>query len=210
MARIRSIKPDFFRHELLQDLQATHPNECPMLVFAGLWGHCDKQGVFPWAPKHLKLDILPFMAFDMELSLEILRGANLVEVFERDGKRYGYIPTFREHQVITGKEGMMGARYPSPVDKTGANVDKSGDKTGKSHRGQDRDLIVTGRKGRELGRELGREGNRPLAEKPVDKSLSVKSVSDWATELGISRGVGEREGEFQARVSAAVLKAKAA
>lgn len=44
MARIRTIKPEFFRHEGLQDLEQANPGAYAMLVFAALWGHCDKHG----------------------------------------------------------------------------------------------------------------------------------------------------------------------
>lgn len=112
MARIRSVKPEFFRHELLQDLEAAHPEAHPMLVFAGLWCHCDKNGTFPWKPRTLKLDILPFLDFDLGASLVLLGENGLLKVFESGGERYGVIPTFREHQRISGKEAQDAAKYP--------------------------------------------------------------------------------------------------
>ena len=44
MARIRTIKPEFFRHESLQDLEIANPGMYPMMVFEALWGHCDSKG----------------------------------------------------------------------------------------------------------------------------------------------------------------------
>src|SRR6185437_5481600 len=92
MGRIRTIKPDFFRHELLQELENTHPKLRPMLVFAGLWTCCDKNGCFEWKPKTLKLDILPFLQFNIAGSLELLSTYGLVVKYEIDGKCYGEIP----------------------------------------------------------------------------------------------------------------------
>lgn len=112
MARIRSIKPEYFRHELLQDLEISNPGKYPMMVFAGLWTQCDSQGVFEWRPRQLKLDILPFIPFDMEASLSILHAADLIKKYEIDGKLYGLIPTFRDHQRLSGKEAQDGKRYP--------------------------------------------------------------------------------------------------
>jgi hypothetical protein len=112
MARIRTIKPEFFRHEQLQDLQKQHSDLCPMLVFAGLWTVADKAGRFEWRPRQLKLDILPFLEFEMESTLELLRSAHLVNQYEVGGKQYGEIPTFRDHQRITGKEALSPERYP--------------------------------------------------------------------------------------------------
>jgi len=114
VARIRTIKPDFFRHEELQDLEAKHRGKYPMLVFAGLWTVCDKSGRFEWRPRQLKLDILPFLNFEMEETLSILKGAGFLFEYEADGKRYGIIPTFPEHQRITGKEAQSPDKYPEP------------------------------------------------------------------------------------------------
>lgn len=83
-----------------------------MLVFAALWGHCDKSGNFEWKPRMLKLDILPFLDFDMATTLEILRDAGFVGKYDVDGAAYGNIPTFGEHQRISGKEAQEPNKYP--------------------------------------------------------------------------------------------------
>jgi hypothetical protein len=114
MARIRTVKPELFRHEELQDLEINHPGQCPMLVFIALFGHADANGVFPWQPRQLKLDILPFLAFDMSATLDILRTAGFIERYEVDGKEYGIIPTFRKHQKLSTKEATNGKIHPLP------------------------------------------------------------------------------------------------
>ena len=106
------MKPEFFRHELLQDLETQHPGKCPMLVFIGLWGHCDKGGAFEWKPRMLKLDILPFLNFDMRETLEILEQAQMLERYSADGKDYGLIPSFCDHQRIGGKEAQEPLKHP--------------------------------------------------------------------------------------------------
>lgn len=181
MARIRTIKPAFFRHELLQDLEAAHAGSCPMLVFAGLFGHCDKAGRFLWRPKHLKLDILPFLEFDMADSLAILEKANLVARYNVSGLDYGWIPTFTEHQVIGGKESEAPAKYPEPPREVTEKF-----------RGSGRELTETaGREGK--GRELGKEGNRGEGSPPVDKTSTTTAAAGngawWKTDRGID-GMG--------------------
>jgi len=120
MARIRTIKPEFFRHSGLQELEALHPKLRPMLVFAGLWCHCDRNGTFRLDPRQLALDILPFvwggpMGEAIEKAITILTDAGMVCQFEREGKRYGFIPTFSDHQRITGTEANSKmSRYPEP------------------------------------------------------------------------------------------------
>lgn len=117
MARIRTIKPDFFRHEGLQDLAAQHGAHV-MLVFAGLWGHCDRFGRFECKPRHLKLDILPFLDFDMAETIQALEGAGFIQTYEVGSKRYGFIPSFAEHQRFGGKEASEPAKHPEPPVKT--------------------------------------------------------------------------------------------
>lgn len=121
MARIRTIKPDFFRHEGLQDLATQHGAHV-MLVFAGLWGHCDRFGRFECKPRHLKLDILPFLEFDMAETIRVLESAGFIQIYDVGSKRYGFILSFTEHQRFGGKEASEPAKYPEPpVKSAGSN-----------------------------------------------------------------------------------------
>ncbi len=113
MARIRTIKPEFFRHEALQDLEIAHPGKYPMMVFAGLWGHCDSKGRFEWKPRMLKLDILPFLSFDMNETLGILEKSGMLHRYTVNGKEYGEVATFEKHQRLSGKELTEGEKFPS-------------------------------------------------------------------------------------------------
>lgn len=109
MARIRTVKPEFFRHEKLQEL-----GPLSMLIFSGLWTQCDKAGRFSWKPRTLKLDILPFIDFDMEKELMKLADHFFVIKYEAEKDFFGVIPSFLDHQRITGKEGLEPAKYPDP------------------------------------------------------------------------------------------------
>lgn len=112
MPRIRTIKPEFFRHEELQDLEAAHPGQHVMLVFAALWCHCDKRGCFPWRPRTLKLDILPFLDFDLGASLMLLREHGLIKHYVSGGQEFGFVPTFAVHQRISGREAQEDGKFP--------------------------------------------------------------------------------------------------
>ncbi len=114
MPRIRTVKPSFFRHEGLQDLEAQHPGQYVMLVFAGLWTQADKEGRFEYRPRQLHLDILPFLPFDFKETLNLLRDAGFICHYEAKGKAYGVIPSFSEHQRISGKEAQAEPLYPAP------------------------------------------------------------------------------------------------
>lgn len=158
MARIRTVKPEFFRHELLQDLEITHPKNRPMLVFAGLWGHCDKVGRFVWKPRQLKLDILPFLDFDMAETLSLLEKAGLVQKYVVGDSEYGWIPTFKDHQRIGGKEATEGERYPPPPDKSRFKSKTRGEATGKQRGSNGEEKTVSqGSNGEAVG-IAGREG----------------------------------------------------
>lgn len=122
MARIRTIKPEFFRHEGLQDLEIANPGMYPMMVFEALWGHCDSKGRFEWKPRTLKLDILPFLPFDMAATLAILEGAKMIKRYTVDGKEYGLIDSFEKHQRLSGKEATEGEKYPQPPEEIPGSV----------------------------------------------------------------------------------------
>jgi hypothetical protein len=115
MSRIRTIKPEFFRHETLQDLESETPKLKPMLVYAGLWTLSDKKGSFEWRPRQIKLDILPFISFNITETLDLLSNNGFIFKYTVEGKDYGFIPAFAEHQRITGKELQSPSKYPEPT-----------------------------------------------------------------------------------------------
>jgi hypothetical protein len=116
MPRIRNIKPEFFSHEELQDMEVEHPELHPMLVFSALWTQCEWSGVFSWSIRKLKLFILPFLEFDLGISLEYLEKHGFIKKFSRNGKYYGYIKNFTKYQAISGKEKEQELKYPIPTE----------------------------------------------------------------------------------------------
>lgn len=168
MPRIRTTKPSFFRHEALQELEQAHPGQHVMLVFSALWGHCDRGGVFEWQPKYLKLDILPFLAFDLAETLAILTRGGMIQRYESGGKAYGYIPTFADHQIITGKEKTAPLKHPRPDGaQTGTSIveppehpettpEPVDDETGTSPRIAGESTEITGREGKGKGIGTGK------------------------------------------------------
>lgn len=175
MARIRTIKPDFFRHEELQDLEAAYPGQYLMLVFAALWGHCDKEGRFLWKPRSLKLDILPFLDFDLDASLVLLREAGLVKQYEIDGVLYGEVPTFTEHQRISGKEAQEPAKYPVPIAYLPSASQGSIREAAVKHSG-----LQEGKGREEEGNEEGKgEGATASPSLPAPNAKGTRLPDDW-------------------------------
>lgn len=164
MARIRTIKPDFFRHEELQDLEIENPGKYPMMVFAGLWGHCDNKGRFEWKPRMLKLDILPFLPFDMAETLEILEKSGMINRYEVDGKVYGEVTTFEKHQRLSGKELTEGEKFPQPTVKTREATGKQQGSVGE---------IPESQEGKGIGKE--EEGSTPP--NPRNRGNAIESES---------------------------------
>jgi hypothetical protein len=187
--RIRTIKPELFRHEGLQDLQLT-TNIPVMLVFVGLFTHADREGRFKWSARQLKLDILPFIPFDMEEALELLRKNGFIRKYESDGQAFGYFPTWKHHQVVNHRE--IASRIPEPPveDACGTREPRVSDAS------TTRELRVTDLPGHargELELELEGKGNDACAsspdgdglfssENPEDELLPAESVKKKKTD----------------------------
>jgi hypothetical protein len=115
LKRSRLVRPEFFQHELLQELEIRYPEQHPMLVFAGLWGMTDKLGTFLWtSARIMKLRILPFLNFDISRTLDILAGVGLIFDYYVDGVHYGFIPGWKRQQTISGKEKDAPPIFPEP------------------------------------------------------------------------------------------------
>src|SRR5574337_598051 len=103
MARIRSIKPDFFRHESL--FEAERETKLPLrLAYAGLWTAADREGRFKWSARQLKLDCLPYDDVDFSRVLDALTTRGFIVKYTANGSDYGFIPSWKDHQVINNRE----------------------------------------------------------------------------------------------------------
>lgn len=116
MARIRTIKPELFRHESLFDLEIE--TKLPIrFAWAGLFTICDREGRFKWRPRSIKAEILPYDDLDFSRVLHALATRGLIVRYALAtgdlGETYGVIPTFRKHQVINNKEGASILPDPS-------------------------------------------------------------------------------------------------
>lgn len=99
MARIRSIKPEFFRSITIATLSFG-----ARLTFEGLWCYADDQGRYRYEPGLLKGDVWPL---DQQVTAEHVAGwvdeqldAGLLCEYSSGGRRYLHIVNWLEHQVI--------------------------------------------------------------------------------------------------------------
>lgn len=93
MARIRTIKPEFFTDE---DIAALPP--LVRLFFIGLWCHADKAGRLKFKPSELKAKVLPYDRFCAKSALRVLVERGFITSWEQNGKSYLQIRTWEEHQ----------------------------------------------------------------------------------------------------------------
>lgn len=101
--RIRTIKPEIHTDEELWDLE--QQTGLPVFrAFVGLWSYADREGRFEWRPRPLKAAILPYWEGDFEEVLDALVVARFVIRYSVDGKTYGWVRTFTEHQVVNTRE----------------------------------------------------------------------------------------------------------
>jgi len=111
MGRIRNIKPEFFIHEQLFELE--QQTGLPLrLAFIGLWTQADRDGRFAWRPRALKTQILPYDDVDFSRVLNALATRGFLVKYasfsgippDTGGCEYGWIPAFKDHQFINNKE----------------------------------------------------------------------------------------------------------
>lgn len=169
MARKRQIEPGFFRHEELYMLEKTSGLPC-RVAFAGLWTVADREGRFRWKPNELKLDILPYDELDFGRVLEALESSAFIESYEVDGRRYGYIPSWHEHQTPHLKE--QASTIPAPCKPSARTV-----QTPEEHDNN----TINAHRNTEYGIQIQEQDN-PAQGKPTPDSLSQLV----ATELRIT------------------------
>ena len=99
MARIRTVKPEFWQDEDVGSL----PPEA-RLLFIAAWNIADDEGLLVWTPAFLRAQVF---AYD-DLALDDVRGLmdKIVKVgfihpyAGPNGKKYGWVINFRKHQKI--------------------------------------------------------------------------------------------------------------
>jgi hypothetical protein len=93
MARARTIKPGFFKNEILGECQPL-----ARLLFAGLWTLADRDGRLEDRPKRIKAEILPYDDADVDNLLGELHERSFIRRYEVDGQKLIQITKFAEHQ----------------------------------------------------------------------------------------------------------------
>ena len=96
MARIRTIKPDFWTDEKIVELSFG-----ARLLFIGCWNFADDNGNLPRSEKKLKMQIFPADSVNCEqLIKELVDHGLLMEYSVSTVEIFLHIPGFKKHQVI--------------------------------------------------------------------------------------------------------------
>ena len=161
VARIRSVKPDFFL-----DFELAKLSLASRLFFIGLWTQADVEGRLKDDPEKLKVQIFPWDKVNSDKLLSELHPKFIIR-YEVSGVRYIQIRTWKAHQRINGKEADSSSQLP-PVPKT---VGSDGEAPGK-HQGSTGEAPGTsGREGK------GREGKGVVVGKGNGKGMGGEIIT---------------------------------
>lgn len=149
MARIRTIKPDFWTDEKL--------TECSMsarLLFIGMFNFADDNGNLSASAKKLKMQIFPADNVDCQPLLDELIAHGILIEYSVSGDKYLNIKGFKKHQVINRPSTSS---IPQPLDS---------DDSLNTHGG-----LTDGREGKGIGKDKNPPnppagGDAPNPEKP--------------------------------------------
>lgn len=131
MARIRTIKPEFFTSE---DIVSLSP--LARLLYVATWCEADKEGRLAWKPLTFKLRYFPGDECDIKALCQELVDAKLVVLY---GEGLAYIPKFGTHQHINPRESA--SQLPEPdasprvATRESRDSDAQGGREGKEGKG---------------------------------------------------------------------------
>ena len=168
MARIRTIKPEFFTSESIIEL-----DPLARLFFISLWCEADREGRLAWKPKTLKYRYLPADNCDIDLIADSLIKQKLIKIYTVDDEDFCQVTGFDKHQVVNNRE-----RESSIPESTDASITReSGVKA----------------EGRKEGK--GKEGREGKGAREGFKKPSIEEIKDYMIEKKASNLLATKESE---------------
>ena len=161
MARIRTIKPEFFDDPDVAELSME-----ARLLFIGLWTQADREGRLEDDMRRLKVKVFPYDQVDMESLAAELHGMDMIRRYSDDtGKGLIWVTKFGRHQRPHPKEPE--SRFPAYSDDTAKrNGEPCKNKS---------DRVDTG-----YVRELGDDSSATSAEPPILIFPTIGKVKAWS------------------------------
>lgn len=120
MARIRTIKPEFWTSEDIADL-----SPLARLLYIALWGEADREGRMKWKPRAFRIRYLPLDQCDINAVCEELTQRKLVVLYGQSNE-FAHIPSFHKHQRPHTKEAES-TLPPPPSDHPNEENQSKGD-----------------------------------------------------------------------------------
>lgn len=119
MARIRTVKPEFWSSEQIVECSTN-----ARLLFIGLWNFCDDAGIHPASAKTIKARVFP--ADDIDPSsvrrlLDELSSHGLIKFYTVEGVEYLWVTGWSRHQKVE----RPSFKYPKPPPKQHETPDPS-------------------------------------------------------------------------------------
>jgi hypothetical protein len=188
MARIRSIKPEFFTSLTIADLPLS-----ARLTFIGLWTYVDDNGVGPADARLIRAAIWPLEETPDILQrtredLQSLHAARLITLYEASGRPLVHVSSWEEHQKVSHPRKP---RFPAPRDAPQAPDQQAHDSPEDRRSAPEDDAPEQGAGSREQGK--GIEGNPEAA--ASDESpprLDVERVCEHLAAV-IEKGGGKKQ-----------------
>jgi hypothetical protein len=136
MARIRTIKPEFFTSEDIVSLSFP-----ARLLYIALWCEADRDGRLVWKPLTFKIRYFPVDDVDVIDLCSELVDKGLIELYLDN---YAVIPSFYRHQNINPRETASVLPAPLSIPRVSdASPKKSDAQQGKSRKGKESNKRVT-------------------------------------------------------------------
>lgn len=191
MARIRTIKPDFFQSEDVAELGYR-----ARLTWIGLWTHVDDEGRCKDSARLIKGQLWPLeddvTAADVESDLKELEGNGQIIRYEVDGDKFIQIRKWLKHQRISRP---TPSRLPTPhgtltEDSVSPHANSEDDE-----RGVHESSAVEGE--REVEREREVEGGKRTAPHPIPADFTVtEDMHQWAALQAPAVSIERETNEF--------------
>lgn len=96
MARIRTIKPEFWTDEKIVEL-----DPWDRLLFIGLWNFCDDEGYFMCQPKKIKMQVFPGDSTEVSRGLWNLLEAYRLTLYDSAEGVVGHVNNWNRHQKVS-------------------------------------------------------------------------------------------------------------
>ena len=188
MARIRTVKPEFWSSEQVMSCR-------PMarLLFIGLWNFCDDGGNHPLAPRTIKALVFPgddITSEEVSNLLGELEGAELIHSYWVTGKNYFHVCGWK-HQKIEKKN----FKYPGPpseFDDQSASIRQQFAEESST----DRRPVDPGREGKGIGEDQHNtlRASDENSSEPVDPKSPCEMTLEWQPDARLLAAFAKRMG----------------